>query len=86
MAFAGGGQAGFSQEFPQLRQIATTINTAAPPIFRDAIMPHTFRGVCSNCHTIKPDVPITRDAVLPHKYRGVCSNCHTISGMRAGVQ
>ena len=27
---------------------------AAPPIFSNAIMPHAYRGVCSNCHQISP--------------------------------
>lgn len=27
---------------------------AAPPIFSNALMPHAYRGVCSNCHQISP--------------------------------
>ncbi|MBF0486045.1 MAG: magnetochrome domain-containing protein [Candidatus Omnitrophica bacterium] len=35
-------------------QVAMTQGTAtqAPPITRDAMMPHAYRGVCSNCHQI----------------------------------
>ena len=65
-----------------------------PPIFRDAILPHEYRGICENCHIVKsvpgaatpvalqrPAVappPIFRDAVMPHKFRGVCENCHIV--------
>ncbi|MBF0252862.1 MAG: hypothetical protein HQL29_03505 [Candidatus Omnitrophica bacterium] len=58
--------------------MATPATATAPVIFRDAIMPHEFRGVCSNCHVIQADIPILRDAIMPHNYRGVCSNCHKI--------
>ena len=43
------------QCFPQqpVQQVAFTKNkVAAPPITRDAIMPHSYRGVCGNCHQI----------------------------------
>lgn len=43
---AAGQQAAMTQ--PQLQ---TTV-VAAPPITRQAIMPHEYRGVCSNCHAI----------------------------------
>lgn len=59
---------------------------AAPPIFRDAVMPHEYRGVCENCHIVKADIPIQANALMPHPYRGVCSNCHKISGTPAGAQ
>jgi Magnetochrome domain len=67
-----------SQSRPPMQPVAFTTNKTAPIIFRDAIMPHKFRGVCSSCHIIKADIPIFRDAVMPHPYRGVCSNCHKI--------
>jgi len=75
--------------FPQAagQQIALTKPIGkAPPIFRDAIMPHGYRGVCSNCHIINPDVPIQANSQMPHEYRGVCSNCHTILGAAAGAK
>jgi hypothetical protein len=59
--------------------------TLGSPIFRDAQMPHEFRGVCENCHEVKPDIPIKASAQLPHTYRGVCSNCHAIVGTAAGA-
>lgn len=58
--------------------VALTQPVKAPPIFRDAVMPHKFRGVCENCHVVNPDIAISSSAVPPHAYRGVCSNCHTI--------
>ena len=51
---------------------------SGPPIFRDAMMLHQFRGVCENCHIVSPDIPIPSSAQMVHEYRGVCSNCHTI--------
>ncbi|MBF0243982.1 MAG: hypothetical protein HQL31_01750 [Planctomycetes bacterium] len=57
---------------------ATQPATVIPPIFRDASMVHAFRGVCSNCHQVMPNVPIPSSASLPHPFRGVCSNCHEI--------
>ncbi len=52
------------------------------PIFRDAVMPHAFRGVCENCHVVNPDIPIPANTTqVLHGYRGVCSNCHTITGI-----
>lgn len=61
---------------------------AGPPIFRDAMMLHQFRGVCENCHIVSPDIPIPPSAQMVHEYRGVCSNCHVILGVTdtAGVQ
>lgn len=59
--------------------VANPVPNSAPPIFRDAVMPHQFRGVCENCHTVKPDITIPANAAMPHVYRGVCSNCHQIS-------
>lgn len=58
----------------------------AVPIFRDALMPHQFRGVCERCHVVKPDIAISINAPLPHDYRGVCSNCHLIQGPNQGVR
>lgn len=55
-----------------------------PPIFRDAVMLHQFRGVCENCHVVNPDIAIPAStAQVPHGFRGVCSNCHTILGLQA---
>lgn len=34
------------------QSVAMTTVKSAPPISRDAVMPHGYRGVCSNCHTI----------------------------------
>jgi len=34
------------------QQVALTNTIPPPTIFRDAILPHEFRGVCSNCHKI----------------------------------
>ncbi|MBF0217210.1 MAG: hypothetical protein HQL30_09495 [Candidatus Omnitrophica bacterium] len=65
-------------------QAQTTLGQA-PPIFRDAIMPHAFRGVCENCHIVRPDIAIQSTAQMPHGYRGVCSNCHLIIGLKAGA-
>jgi len=42
----------FAQPFSGGQQIALTTPGVAPPITRDAILPHGFRGVCSNCHQI----------------------------------
>jgi len=52
----------------------------APVIFRDALMPHEYRGVCELCHVVQPDIAISINAQMPHVYRGVCSNCHLIQG------
>lgn len=57
-----------------------------PQIFRDAVMPHQFRGICENCHIVNPDIAIPASAQLVHEYRGVCSNCHTILGLNAGAR
>ncbi|MBF0477912.1 MAG: hypothetical protein HQL26_00350 [Candidatus Omnitrophica bacterium] len=63
------------------RNVALTQPVSAPPIFRDALMPHEFRGVCENCHVVNPDITIPISSTqMPHEYRGVCSNCHTILG------
>lgn len=67
-----------AQCFPQGSAVAANVATVAPIIYRDALMPHEFRGVCSSCHQIKPDVAITANAPMLHEYRGVCSNCHVI--------
>lgn len=75
---SGFGRGGFST-------VALTQPAAAPPIFRDAVMPHQYRGVCENCHQVYPDIPIPANAQMPHEYRGVCSNCHTILGAKAGA-
>lgn len=77
----------------QAQAAAVTQNTALtapPPIPSDAIMAHTYRGVCTNCHIITDKTtgppaapalppPITSNAVMGHAYRGVCSNCHVIT-------
>ncbi|MFC1736363.1 PDZ domain-containing protein [Candidatus Hydrogenedentota bacterium] len=82
----------FSQCFPntsptgQQAAFQNTTTGLAPEIFRDAAMPHAYRGVCSNCHVIRPDIAIGSSAQMPHQYRGVCSNCHVIMGTRAGVK
>lgn len=83
----------FTQCFPQAAQTVALTGPAsigtqmamAPPIFRDAVMPHEYRGVCENCHIVKADIPIQANAQMPHEYRGVCSNCHKILGTAAGV-
>jgi len=59
-------------------QAAQPIPGIAPVIFRDALMPHEYRGVCELCHIVKPDIAISINAQMPHVYRGVCSNCHLI--------
>jgi len=59
---------------------------AAPVIFRDALMPHEYRGVCELCHVVQPDIAISINAQMPHVYRGVCSNCHMIQGLNQGVR
>lgn len=78
----------FSQCFPQGSAQAVALTNpimgaaaaaVAPPIFRDAVMKHVFRGVCENCHVVNPDVPIFSTAQPTHGYRGVCSNCHVIN-------
>lgn len=71
---------------PVALQQAQTGQPLAPPIFRDAVMPHEYRGVCENCHVIRSDIPIQANALMPHPYRGVCSNCHQILGTPAGAQ
>jgi len=67
-------------------RVALQSQTAAPPIYRDAVMPHPYRGVCENCHLVRADIPIAASAQMPHPYRGVCSNCHQIQGVAAGAQ
>jgi len=66
---------------PMMMPVAAAGAHTAPPIFRDALMPHQYRGVCENCHIVSPDIPIPANATMKHEYRGVCSNCHTILGM-----
>ena len=63
-----------------MTQVAAAGAHSGPPIFRDAMMLHQFRGVCENCHIVSPDIPIPSSAQMVHEYRGVCSNCHTIQG------
>ena len=74
-----------TQCFPPGQMVALTQPIKAPPIFRDAVMPHRFRGVCENCHIVQPDIAIPSNAIMPHAYRGVCSNCHTILRQKNGV-
>lgn len=62
----------------QGRTAGSQTHIPPPTIFRDAVMPHEYRGVCSNCHVIKAAIPIPSSALMPHEYRGVCSNCHVI--------
>lgn len=74
-----------AQCFPNGQTVALTqplTATNAPPIFRDAVMSHEFRGVCENCHIVRPDITIQATAQMPHEYRGVCSNCHAILGLQ----
>ncbi len=83
----------FTQCFPQGSATAVALTNPvmgaaarfAPPIFRDAVIPHAFRGVCENCHIVNPDIPISINAQLPHEFRGVCSNCHVISDLPPAV-
>lgn len=73
---------------PNAQNIALTQPTAgiAPVIFRDALMPHQYRGVCELCHVVQPDRAIPINAQMPHVYRGVCSNCHVIQSLNPGVR
>ncbi|MEI6437192.1 MAG: hypothetical protein WCO69_00405 [Candidatus Omnitrophota bacterium] len=65
------------------QQIALNQGVTPPPIFRDANMLHEFRGVCENCHVVRPDITIPANTTqMPHVYRGVCSNCHQINGLK----
>lgn len=41
----------YAQGFTPGQQVAFT-KPGAPPITRNAVLPHAFRGVCSNCHQI----------------------------------
>jgi len=47
-----------AQALGQGQQVAFTqgmqqnVQQRVPPIFNDAVMPHKYRGVCSNCHQI----------------------------------
>ncbi|MBF0416683.1 MAG: magnetochrome domain-containing protein [Magnetococcales bacterium] len=64
----------------------------APMILPGEIMPHPYRGPCTQCHAIGttghivpdpdgiilPPPPIRANAVAPHKDRGPCQACHTI--------
>ncbi len=49
---------------------AQTMAGAAPPIAADAPLPHTYRGVCSNCH------------VVVSKSQGGQPNTQLVAGMR----
>lgn len=50
---------GINRIAPQGQQVALTKTMAAPPITKDALMPHGYRGVCSNCHVIvRPSGPV----------------------------
>ncbi|MBF0212562.1 MAG: PDZ domain-containing protein [Magnetococcales bacterium] len=63
----------------------------APMILPGEIMPHPYRGPCTQCHAIGttghivpdpdgiilPPPPIRANAVSPHKDRGPCQACHT---------
>lgn len=83
---AAGGAAAAGTQAALSGTTAAQGTAAAPPIFRDAVMPHAYRGVCENCHIIKADISIPATALMPHQYRGVCSNCHQILGTQAGAQ
>ncbi|MEO5377228.1 MAG: PDZ domain-containing protein [Magnetococcus sp. DMHC-6] len=64
----------------------------APMIPAGAIVPHPYRGPCTQCHAIGntghitpdpdgiilPPPPIKANAVRPHQDRGSCQSCHTI--------
>ncbi|MBF0179731.1 MAG: magnetochrome domain-containing protein [Magnetococcales bacterium] len=64
----------------------------APMILPGDIMPHPYRGPCTQCHpigstghivpdpdgVILPPPPIRADAAAPHKDRGPCQACHPI--------
>ena len=64
----------------------------APMILPGAIMPHPYRGPCTQCHPVGstghivpdpggvtlPPPPIRAGARLPHRDRGPCAACHTI--------
>ncbi|MBF0614914.1 MAG: magnetochrome domain-containing protein [Magnetococcales bacterium] len=64
----------------------------APMILPGEIMPHPYRGPCTQCHAIGttghivpdpdgiilPPPPIRANAASPHKDRGPCHACHTI--------
>ncbi|MBF0116123.1 MAG: PDZ domain-containing protein [Magnetococcales bacterium] len=65
----------------------------APMILPGEIMPHPYRGPCTQCHAIGttghivpdpdgiilPPPPIRANAVAPHKDRGPCQACHIIT-------
>ena len=51
--------------------------TTAPPIIANATLPHTYRGVCSNCHVIvserqanQPDTQLVRGTGWRQQYTG----------------
>ncbi|ABK44755.1 conserved hypothetical protein [Magnetococcus marinus MC-1] len=64
----------------------------APMILPGDIMPHPYRGPCTQCHAIgtaglmmpDPDLivlppgPIRAGATMPHRDRGPCGACHAI--------
>ena len=68
---------------PAGRQLAGSQPTAgepAPAIKPDAILQHSYRGLCIQCHQIVVAPPISTGAVPPSKHdsKGVCTNCHAI--------
>jgi hypothetical protein len=78
-------------------KVATTSafgSVSAPTIVWGAPIPHSDRGVCTNCHGIltKRGLPVPMVYSFsrrPHEYRGVCENCHTVGvkpSARAGTQ
>ena len=52
----------------------------APAIKPDAIPPHSYRGLCVQCHRVVAAPAISFDAAPPSKHdgKGVCTNCHAI--------
>ena len=52
----------------------------APAIKPDAILRHSYRGLCVQCHQIVVAPAISIAAVPPSKHdsKGVCTNCHAI--------
>lgn len=41
-----------AQSVAQKQQVAIIAQGNAPPILRNAVRPHDYRGECTNCHTI----------------------------------
>jgi len=66
---------------------------SAPMILAGALMPHPYRGECTNCHLIGttghmtpapdaiilPPPPIARGAQMPHRNFGKCESCHIVN-------